>query len=180
MKKKYVYKCVRIRSQNTYESCSPPNSKLALHYRIGVWTKAWNGTPGIFVFDTFRRAKEFASHGLVLKCEYVGEPIRLTRRLDIYYGEAGALGYKSLVSIFSTPEKREKMIDRINDHRFARFKALSPCDTCVVNAVKPISISHPKKESDLKRKLSRFVKSIPFNKKLLLPEWMHNKWRIKR
>jgi len=105
MKKQYVYKCVRICSQDTYKSCSPPSCKLALHYRLGVWTKAYNGTPGVFVFTTLKRATNFSSAGLVLKCEYVGEPLRLARRMGF---DDYARGYKALVSIFSTPEKRKK------------------------------------------------------------------------
>lgn len=176
MKIEYVYKCVRIHSQDTYGSCSPPTWELALHYRLGVWTKAYNGTPGVFVFTNLQRAKEFSSSGLVLKCEYVGEPLALTRRMDLY--DTNLRGYKALVSIFSTPEKRKKMIERINDHRFSRYDVGAPRDTWVVNAVKPVAIAFPRR--GLKTKLSMFIKSIPFNKKLELPSWMHNKWRIKR
>jgi len=176
MKIKYVYKCVRIRSQDTYQSCSPPSWEMALNYRLGMWTKAYNGTPGVFVFTTLERAKTFASSGLVLRCEYAGEPLRLTRRMDLY--DTNLRGYKSLVSIFSTPEKRKKMIERTNSLGFSRYNMGSPFDTYVVNAVKPVAIAYPRK--GLKARLSSFVKSAPFNKKLALPDWMHNKWRIKR
>jgi len=176
MKIKYVYKCVRICSQDTYQSSSPPSWELSLNYRLGMWTKAYNGTPGVFVFITLQRAKEFSSSGLVLRCEYVGEPLRLTRRMDLY--DTNLRGYKALVSIFSTPDKRKKMIDRINSQGFSRYDVNAPYDTWVVSAVKPVSIAYPKK--GLKARFSSFVKSMPFNKKLALPDWMHNKWRIKR
>jgi len=76
------------------------------------------------------------------------------------------------------------MIDSINryyvaNHLFSRYDLNAPHETYIVNAVKPVKIAYPKKKG-LKARLDGFVKSIPFNKKLELPDWMHNKWKIKR
>lgn len=174
MKRKYVYKCVRVLyGENRFASVSPPSRKLNLLYRVNRWTKAYNGTPGIFVFTSLKEARRW-SQGCVLKCEYFGEPLRLTRRMEDLYNYPTRFGLKSLVSIFSTPEKREKMIEMVNEDKFATFNCSAPMYTHVVNAVKPVKVAYPKKVSRLYRSYLTFTEGRG------LPDWMDNKWRIKR
>jgi len=90
------------------------------------------------------------------------------------------MGLKSLVSIFSTPEKREKMIEKVNRSTnwgsgFRKYNTHAPYACHVVNAVKPVKMVFPKK----KNMPARFSQ-IHFTEGHGLPEWMNNKWRIKR
>ena len=179
MRKKYVYKCVRMIGDKKFCSCSPPSRNLNLRYNLNRWTKAFNGTVGIFVFTTYQDAINWTISGAILKCEYAGEPLRLTRRVDNGMAASAIMGLKSLVSIFSTPEKRRKMIEKVNFSTawkgFRRYTTHAPYACHVVNAVKPVKIVHPKK-FDMPRSYS----NVYFTEGKGLPEWMNNKWRIKR
>ena len=175
MRKKYVYKCVRTQAHKKFCSVSPPSDSLYLNYSLNKWAKAFNGTVGIFVFKTLRAAKNWSAYGTILKCEYKGEPIRLIRRMDFSYAK-NCFGLKTLVSIFSTPDKRERMLKRVNGgydstgKGFKNYKVTAPYDTHVVNAVKPVRVVRKSKHFSLKR----------FTEGKGLPEWMTNKWRLKR
>lgn len=179
MRRKYVYKCVRVQAAKKFCSCSPPHHQLNLNYRLKRWTKAFNGTVGIFVFVALRDARNFSgARDAILKCEYIGEPLPLSRRMDYYYSGM-TIGLKSLVSIFSTPEKRIKMIDKVNrtgvttwtNKGFRDYTCVTPVYTHVVNAVKPVKIIS---------KIPQFFSWVSFDEGKGLPDWMTNKWRIKR
>lgn len=95
-----------------------------------------------------------------------------------YIAQGMRLGLKSLVSIFSTPEKRRKMIAKVNrsdgyGSGFSGYDTSAPFQTHVVNAVKPIKIVRS-------RKSTHYHSRIEFKEGAYLPDWMDNKWRIKR
>lgn len=172
MKIKHVYKAVGPYGKKSFKSASPPHFELELIYQMNRWTKAFNGTPGIFVFTSYRQARGFLSSGFVLLCEYDGEPLPLFSRLDF---RSLIFGYKSLVSIFSNPKKRERVIERINSRGFKHFSTHCPAETFVVNAVKPIKIVWPLHPEEVHR-------NYPLHKvdNSDLPSWMDNRWSLKR
>lgn len=121
-KQKYYYKFVEENGEDEFFSWFVGSilSDLSVEYKIGKWVKPKLKGSKLFVFDTFKHAREWSSCELLFKCEVKNS--REKRR--ILFGEVNVLAVTKNVENFW---KGKKM-----------FNKKAPKGTYVCDAVKLI------------------------------------------